>query len=43
MIFSPHEFLNKISYLFENIKQLFIFCKDWSKHLMKERIQLEII
>jgi len=27
----------------ENINNLFIFSKDWSKHLMKERIQLEII
>jgi len=37
------EFLKVVSYLFENINKPFIFSKDWSKHLMKERIQLEII
>jgi len=29
--------------LFENINKPFIFSKDWSKQLMKERIQLKNI
>ena len=37
------EFLKTVSYSFETYNKLFIFSKDWSKHLMKERIQLEII
>jgi len=37
------EFLKTISYSSETYNKLFIFSKDWSKHLMKERIQLEII
>ena len=31
------------SCFFENINKPFIFSKDWSKQLMKKRIQLEII
>jgi len=37
------EFLKTVSYSLETYNKLFIFSKDWSKHLMKERIQLEII
>ena len=37
------EFLKTFSYYSETYNNLFIFSKDWLKHLMKERIQLEII
>jgi len=37
------EFLKIVSYTSETYNKLFIFSKDWSKHLMKKRIQLEII
>ena len=37
------EFLKIVSYTLETYNKLFVFSKDWSKHLMKERIQLEII
>ena len=37
------EFLKSVSYPSETYNKLFIFSKDWLKHLMKERIQLENI
>ena len=40
---SKTKFLKYVSYLFENINKPVIIFKDWSKHLMKERIQLENI
>jgi len=37
------EFLKTVSYPLDTYNKLFIFFKEWSKHLMNKRIQLEII